>query len=75
VIFAQSEIRKVSQRTAEERSDDVYNCIHEMLQKILPESQRKKEIEWDIEILGAIADQVEAYFEAQEICSEKEFWA
>lgn len=55
-----------------ERQDLVDNSIFELLQTINPS---EKEIEWDIEMIGAIRDVVSKIFvEELKLSSEKKFY-
>ena len=55
-----------------ERQDFVDNLIYELMNKVNP---TKKEIEWDIEIIGEIRDRINYWLtKGIELCSEQEFY-
>jgi len=54
-----------------ERQDFVDNQIFELMQKFCPSS---KQIEWDIEAIGAIRDAIRGKIVSKKIMSEVEFY-
>jgi hypothetical protein len=55
-----------------ERQDFVDNAIFQMINDVNP---TQKEIEWDIEMIGNIRDEINLSFAKKlEICSEQEFY-
>lgn len=53
------------------RQDFVDNKIHELLQELIP---TEKQIEWDIEAIGAVRDTISKVYSDKKLCSEQEFY-
>lgn len=53
------------------RQDFVDNKIHELLQELIP---TEKQIEWDIEAIGAIRDTIAKVYSDKKLCSDQEFY-
>ena len=54
-----------------ERQDFVDNAIFYLLETLNP---TKKQLNWDIEVIGAIRNQISDYFVDVEICKVQEFY-
>ena len=53
------------------RQDFVDNEIFELIQKFLPKNKRLK---WDIEIIGAVRDEIQKQIVAKKFMSEMQFY-
>lgn len=54
-----------------ERQDFVDNHIFELLQKLLPAT---KNIDWDIEVIGAVRDVISTQIVDKKLMKEKDFY-
>jgi len=52
------------------RLDFVHNAIFNLMQDLVPDG---KELDWDMEIIGEVADVIQDYLVKKGICNEMEF--
>jgi hypothetical protein len=54
-----------------ERQDFVDNAIFGLLETLNP---TKKQLDWDIEMIGTVRDAIQSFMEQKTNCSEQEFY-